>query len=711
MGVEGTPPWVRAGSHGGMPMVRRGLLLLTLAAMMPLVLLAGGLSFMLFRQQQTLMRSEAVHQAEDMLGSVDRELFTQIELLKVLAQSPILDGVQPDLAAFHGLAERFQGQLPLWHRIILADTESHMLMRTGYPYGTPLPPLVDEESYRRVLDTGEPTIGDIAKPRESANSTPRASFRVPVLRDGKIRFVLTGVVSTERLTALLADAGLDPAWRPYLVDGADRIAASLRMPGNVGLPAMPPTVQARRTGSSGVYDGIAPDGERLVTAFRKSAKTGWSVHVAIPLALYNQPATQAAWILACAGAATVLLTAAFIYLFRRELQAQRRDALAQERTVRMEALGRMTGGVAHDFNNLLMVILGNLEMLGRRNHEPRLERYVAAIRKAAERGTHLTRELLSFSRGGSTQSEVVDLNERLLGTLTMIRQSVSGHIHVETDFLPGRHAVRLDPLQFDLALLNIAANARDAMPEGGSLRITTRRTALPDRSGREGIALSIRDTGSGIPPDAIPHVFEPFFTTKDVGKGTGLGLSQVYGFAKAANGMADIESRAAQGTTVTLYLPLVQEEVPETAKASADRDGGLASSSSVRVVLVDDNDEVRTVTASFLEDAGFRVEQANGADAGLDVLARGGADILVTDLIMPGGMDGLAFANEARRRWPELPVILVSGYSTSAARATELGYTLYMKPYDMADLVRGIRNHVGGSGTMLAAMDRGRPNA
>ncbi|WHQ70585.1 ATP-binding protein [Methylorubrum extorquens] len=682
--------------------MRRGYVLLTLAALLPLVLLSGGLSFVLFRQQQTLMRSEAIHRVEEMLGTVDRELFTQIEFLKVLAQSPLLDGDPPNLAAFHSLAERFQGQLPLWHRIILADTDSRMLVRTGYSFGAALPPLMDEKSYKRVLDTGEPTIGDLAGPGQTKNGLPRASFRVPVWRDDKIRFVLTGVVSMERLTALLAKAGLDPAWRPYLVDGSGRIAASLRRPDTVGRQAMLPTIQARENGSAGVYDGISPEGEPLVTAFLKSDKTGWSVHVAIPLALYNQPLTQAAWILAGVGVAATLLTGAFILLLRRELLAQRREALTQERAVRMEALGRMTGGVAHDFNNLLMVILGNLEMLGRRNQEARLERYVTAIRKAAERGTHLTRELLAFSRGQGSQSEVVDLNERLVGTLTMLRQSVSGHIRVETDLVPGRHTVRLDPLQFDLALLNIAANARDAMPEGGSLRITTRKAPVPDRSGREGIALSVKDTGGGIPAEALPHVFEPFFTTKDVGKGTGLGLSQVYGFAKASGGSADIESRVGQGTTVTLHLPLAQEEVP-AARMLADPDEAPAGSTVARVVLVDDNDEVRTVTAAFLEDAGFQVEQANSAQAGLDLLARGGADILVSDLIMPGGMDGLAFANEARRRWPELPVILVSGYSTSAARATELGYPLYMKPFDMAELAKGIRARLGQEGRQMAA--------
>ena len=681
--------------------MRRGLVLLALAALLPLVLLAGALSFLLLRQQQASMRTEAVHQVERMLDAVDRELFTQIELLKVLAQSPLLDGDKPDLAAFHGLAERFQSQLPLWHRIILADTNSHMLVRTGYPFGTPLPPLMDERSYRRVLDTGEPTIGDLAGPGASGNGTPRASFRVPVRRDGHIRYVLTGVVSNERLTALLGKAGLDATWRPYLVDGSDRIAASLRAPQNVGVRAMAPTVLAREAGTSGLYDGISPEGEPLVTAFRKSDQTGWSVHVAIPLAVYNRPLTHATWVLAGAGAAAALLTAAFVLLLRRELETHRRDALAQERAVRMEALGRMTGGVAHDFNNLLMVILGNLEMLGRRNHEPRLERYVAAIRKAAERGTHLTRELLSFSRGQGSQSEVVDLNERLLTTLTMIRQSVSGHIEVETDLLPGRHAVRLDPLQFDLALLNIAANARDAMPEGGKLRITSRKALLPDRSGRQGIALSLRDTGSGIPAEALPHVFEPFFTTKEVGKGTGLGLSQVYGFAKTSDGVADIESRAGQGTSVTLYLPLSQEEVPT--KVTGPTETGVVDAAQSRILLVDDNDEVRTVTAAFLEDAGFRVEQANSAQAGLELLERSDVDILVSDLIMPGGMDGLAFANEARRRWPWLPVILVSGYSTSAARATELGYTLYTKPFAMAELAQGIRSHLARNDRRSAA--------
>lgn len=686
--------------------MRRGLLLLALAALLPLILFAGGVSYLFLRQQQILMRTSAVHQVEQMLGSVERELFTQIELLKVLAQSPLLDDEQPNLAAFHVLAERFRTQLPIWHRVILLDTTGHLLVRTGAPFGTPLPPITDEKSYRRVLETGESIIGDLAGPGPSDNgSPPRTSFRVPVIRDGKIRFVLTGVVSTERLSSLLTSPSLNPAWRPYIVDGSNRIAANLRMPERVGRTAMQPTVEARQAGPAGVYEGIGPDGETLVTAFRKSGRTGWSVHLAIPLALYAEPQTRAIWIVGIAGMMALGLSGAFALLLRRELHAQRQEALLHERAVRMEALGRMTGGVAHDFNNLLMVILGNLELLGRRLPEPRLERYVTAIRKAAERGTHLTRELLAFSRGQGTQAEVVDLNARLSTTLTMIRQSVSGQILVETDLAPGQHAVKLDPLQFDLALLNIAANARDAMPDGGRLRITTRRLPLPDRSRREGIALSIADTGSGIPKEVLAHVFEPFFTTKEIGKGTGLGLSQVYGFAKSSGGVADIESRAGQGTTITLYLPLDRESVPmPEASAVVPTSTGTASGM-IRVVLVDDNDEVRGVTAVFLEEAGFQVQQANSAQAGLELLDSRSADILVSDLVMPGGMDGLAFANKVRQRWPALPIILVSGYSTSAAAATEQGYTLYMKPFDMSELVKGIKTRVGISGPIYSTLN------
>jgi signal transduction histidine kinase/ActR/RegA family two-component response regulator len=685
--------------------VRRGLGLLALAAVLPLILLAGGLALFLLWEQQDLMQDSARHQVDQIIAGVDRELQTQIELLKVLAQSPILDGDDVDLAAFYGLAVRFQSQLPLWHRIILADTDGNQVMKTGVPFGTRLERVVDDVSYRRVLQTRGPAIGDAVRPPGHPDNPPRASFRVPVLREGKLRYVLTGVVSTERLAALAERGDTDPGWLPYLVDASDRIVASPRRPEIVGNRAMPPTVEARAQSRGGLYDGISHLNEPLVTAFRKSDLTGWSAHLAIPLALYRAPQVHALWTLAATGLSAVGLSVLFALLLHRQLQVIRQEGQMKERAVRMEALGRTTGGVAHDFNNLLMVILGNLELLQKRNGEPRLERYITAIRSAAERGAELTTQLLAFSRGRGTQSEVIDLHEHLTGRLDMIRQSLRGDIVVEPLLASPACVVKVDPLQLDLAILNIAVNAADAMPNGGALRIATRAAQLPGGSGRAAVALSISDSGTGIPAHALPHVFEPFFTTKAVGKGTGLGLSQVYGFARAAGGSAEIASGPGRGTTVTLYLPLAAESVAQPSRTAAP----VASEPvrpSLSILLVDDNEEVRGVTASFLQEAGCRVEVAPHAAAGLDSLHRRRPDVLVSDLVMPGEMDGLALAREARRRWPDLPIILVSGYSQSAAAAMELGFPLIMKPYQMANLIQEIDRHAAMASNGHGLADR-----
>jgi signal transduction histidine kinase/ActR/RegA family two-component response regulator len=665
--------------------LRRRLILLALAALLPLAGLVAGLAVASLRQQQQAMRGEAVRRVAEILDSVERELFTQIELLKVLAQSPTLDGEPPDLATFHQVAQRFIRERPLWEWVILSDLDARQIVNTGLPFGAPLPPVVDKDGYRRAIETAAPVVGDLTGTR------PRVSFRVPVVRDGRVRYVLTTTVSPERLAAIASPPGLDPQWRPFVVDAAGRVAASPRTPETVGERAGERALAARAAASEGVYDGRSLAGAATVAAFKRSERTGWSAHLAIPLTVYNAPLTRWLWILVAAGLAAFSLTLTVIWLIRREVQAGRQETLLRERTSRMEALGRMTGGVAHDFNNLLMVILGNLEMLQRRVQAPNLDRYVASIRKAAERGTHLTRELLSFSRGEAAQAEALDLNERVRAVLAMLRQSLRGDISVMFELAPGPLPVRIDPIQLDLAILNVAVNARDAMPNGGVLRISTRRAPFPDRSGRRGVALSIADTGSGVPEAALPHVFEPFFTTKEVGKGTGLGLSQVYGFAKASGGLADIESKVGRGTTVTIYLPEADagavEDRPEAARAPRDSEPPAR----IRILLVDDNDEVRTVAADFLAEEGFAVRQAGDARAALEVLEREGADVLVSDIVMPGGLDGFGLAKAARARWPDLPVLLASGYSTSAAAAAELGFTVLKKPFQMTELGDAVR--------------------
>jgi len=684
-------------------MLRRGLILLALAAFLPLIALAAGLAILAFVQQRTAMRDNAVEHAVHLLDHIERELRGHVDLLNALAQSPTLDGDAPDLRAFHEVASRFKMSNPDWDRVILLR-DRRQVVNTFVPFGTELPAVHETESYDRVLATKAPAISNLSGQGRFSPTTLQVGVRVPVLGpNGEVRFILTALVTTERLAKLTASSGLPAGWRPFLIDANDRVVAAPASPDTVGSRAGERAVAARAGGTGGVYDGYTNTGSPVVTAFTKSERTGWSAHVSIPLAIFNAPRDRVLFLLSTAGAVALGLTALFVGLLRREIVAHRQDALLRERGTRMEALGRMTGGVAHDFNNLLMVILGSVEMLQRRVQAPGVERYATAIRKAAERGSQLTRELLAFSRGDAKRAEVLDLGERVRTATAMLRQSLHASIRIEVSIPPGSHPVRVDPIQLDLAILNIAVNARDAMADGGQLTISIRRGVIPDRSGQAAVVLAITDTGGGVPPEALPHVFEPFFTTKEVGKGTGLGLSQVYGFAKAAGGIADIASKVGQGTTVTIYLPeaegvVVTPEVTSPVMAETHGRG--------RILLVDDDDPVRSVTADYLAHAGYEVYSVPSAAAALAALERGGADVLVSDVVMPGELDGIALAREARLRWPNLPILLVSGYTASTDAAAALGLDVLGKPFEMSELDTAIRKRLDGATLKAVASDQ-----
>lgn len=374
----------------------------------------------------------------------------------------------------------------------------------------------------------------------------------------------------------------------------------------------------------------------------------------------------------------------------------RREAAeaALKQAQRLEAVGQLTGGVAHDFNNILMVVNGNADRLKRLVAlDDRSRRALEAIETAVKRGTALTRQLLSFSRRQTHEAKVIDLKERLPVIQAMLQSSLRGDITVEVRIPDGTWPAKLDISEFELSLLNLAVNARDAMSAGGHLTIAARNVTLekPNTLGLEGdfVAVSVQDTGSGIAPDIVGRVFEPFFTTKDVGKGTGLGLSQVYGFAQQAGGTAAVTSELGQGTTVTLYLPRasgpLDVEVPED-------DAGAAHArirERVHVLLVEDNPEVSDVTRSFLEEYGYVVLCASDVQSARSLLRapQERIDIVLTDIVMPGGANGLDLARWVRQeRGDEPPVILATGYSDKAQTAADEGFTILRKPYDAAGL-------------------------
>jgi PAS domain S-box-containing protein len=369
-------------------------------------------------------------------------------------------------------------------------------------------------------------------------------------------------------------------------------------------------------------------------------------------------------------------------------QAEEQLAQAQK----MEALGQLTGGIAHDFNNLLMIVSGYAQILQGRLKEPKEKQAIEAIRAATGRGEKLTRQLLAFSRRQQLMPVVVDLRQRIDAVRDMLAPSLRGNIELIYDIEDKVWPVEVDLGELELALVNIAVNARDAMPDGGTITLSARNMVLKPGSAAgalEGdfVALAIIDTGSGMPDDVLARVFEPFYTTKPVGKGTGLGLSQVHGFALQSGGAATVSSEVGKGTAVTIYLPRSRAE------PSLNVDEGFASEGDVgqgTVLLVEDSREVAEVTSTLFEQLGYRVVRSENAAEALRHLQQGiHFDLVFSDIVMPGPMNGLALAQACRDNFPDLPVLLTSGYS-DAVQLADGRFDILRKPFEMAALERAV---------------------
>ena len=370
-----------------------------------------------------------------------------------------------------------------------------------------------------------------------------------------------------------------------------------------------------------------------------------------------------------------------------------REQLAQAQ--KMEAIGQLTGGIAHDFNNLLMIVSGYAQILQRRLAEPKDARAIEAIRTAVNRGEKLTRQLLTFSRRQKLMPVVVDLRQRIDAVRDMLAPSLHGNIELTCDVEDKIWPVEVDLGELELALVNIAVNARDAMPEGGKITLSARNVLLKPGSAAgalegEFVALAIIDTGSGMPPDVLARVFEPFYTTKPVGKGTGLGLSQVHGFANQSGGAVTVSSEEGRGTVVTIYLPRSHAELPEGEVSTP-----ALGQSQGTVLVVEDSRDVADVTSSLLEQLGFRVVRAENASEALRHLQQGiQVDLVFSDIVMPGAIDGLGLAQACRERFPDIPILLTSGYS-DAAGAAEGHYDILHKPFELSALEHAIEMAIG----------------
>jgi len=384
---------------------------------------------------------------------------------------------------------------------------------------------------------------------------------------------------------------------------------------------------------------------------------------------------------------------------REEMDQRARIEESLRHAQKMEALGQLTGGVAHDFNNLLMVITAGLEMLDRNDDPARRERFMSAMHQAAARGAALTRQLLTFARRHAVHAQTATLPALLQNMGELLDRGVRGDVDVVLELPPGLWPVHVDAGEFEIAILNLAVNARDAMDGSGRITISAA-NVVEDVEGepREMVRLVVRDTGAGMSEALQARVFEPFFTTKDVGKGSGLGLAQVYGFAKQSGGRAEIQSAVGQGTAVILTLPRSPHPLPAGAghhDAPAHRVPAAAALCHC-VLLVEDDLEVASLVQEMLRAIGCDVIHAMCARAALGALADGRrVDLVFSDVMMPGGTNGIELAREVRRRRPGVPILLTSGYSDPVgSQAQALDIPVLRKPYGLEDLRQAVQQQL-----------------
>jgi signal transduction histidine kinase len=506
-----------------------------------------------------------------------------------------------------------------------------------------------------------------------------------------------------------------------IYDSHGALFASYSRGGAAGLPAVPPPT------------GAAFNGNRLIVAMPviEAGRTLGTVY----LDMVTEPVwrrlqryvgigllvTMAALLVLVLGATHAALTKANDELERqavdlaaanRQLRGQIEEREKAEGALRqsqkMEAIGRLTGGVAHDFNNLLTVVAGNLDLIERLAEaapaggvpSDRLRRLVEAAQRGLARGERLTRQLLALSRQEPLQVRIVDVNATIADFAPLIQRAVGETIELRLRLGDGKWRCKLDPAQFESAILNLAINARDASKGGGTLTIATELARSRDDAPTKGeaavpqIVLRISDTGSGMPPEVVRRIFEPFYTTKPMGLGSGLGLAQVWAFATQSGGQVEVDSEPGRGTVFRLYLPLSQaadEEIAVEPPAQAEQGGAET------ILVVEDEDDVREVASATLERLGYRTIAVRDGREALAILERGGdLDLLFTDYVMPNGLNGADLARAALRLRPGIKVLVTSGYARQASTSTDNSriddFAMIAKPYRSAELAARIRD-------------------
>lgn len=667
--------------------MRRSISLLVISGLLPIVALGGAFGVITLRAERQEVRQGADVTARFTAALASSKLVDGMQAVNMIAQSPAFDG-SLDIERLRTLANRLRAGEHAWRTLSVADPAGNRILDIPTPVGgRPGGPVVDRRSLDLAVRTGQPVVGNVV-------AGPRGGYafaiRAPVVRSGQIRYVISAVVAADTLGPLLRFRALPRGWRAAIVDGAGNLVATSEPGSNVVGHALSSVgLRSRAQGQPQFYEFQRHDGTSAIGTWAPIVGTGWSAHVSAPAAAYSGPATQALALLVCVAAACLVLLAILINLLATELKQNREREAAEVQRHRMEALGRLTGGVAHDFNNLLTPILGGLDIIRRRIGGDTLAlRHVDSAIASAERARSLVSRLLSFSRRQTLSATHIDVGTMLQDLGELLVQAIGEIGEVEIDVASGPYVVVADRNQLELAILNLAINARDAMPDGGKVRISAGQFTVDgadDLKAGNYVSIAVSDQGVGMDETTLRHAVDPFFTTKAIDQGTGLGLSMVHGFAAQSGGVLRLESVLGSGTTAVIILPEV--EAPQQTSptdASAPTPNGTGT-----ILLVDDQPSVRAAAATMLKEAGYSVVEAASVDEALEKLGKTfDFDAIVTDYVMPG-RSGAELIRLVRDNRPNMPILLVTGYA-DAARDIPAGVPKLSKPYRSVELISQI---------------------
>jgi signal transduction histidine kinase/CheY-like chemotaxis protein len=723
--------------------IRTRLLILVLSLLVPAFVAAALAVAYVYREEQKSQIQTVADTTRALTLLVDYELQRRIAILQTLANSSSLHA--GDLATFYAFARRTAPDDQAV--IVLTDLAGRQLLNTRRPPGAVLPTTRASNIGELIRRDGDakPLVSDLFQ--ASIAKRPDYAIHVPVTIDDRVRYHLAMGVNVATLQPLLAGHGFHSDWIVSLVDRRGAVLARTRDPQRfVGKMASPSTIQRVNAARQGMAESRTLDGIDVRGFFDTVPSSDWKVIVSIPLADIQRVPLQAAAMLA--GLMAALLAAGVLaahrlarraigpieYLgrsadelgqgkeldyqpqglaeidgvARRMLEAGRQIRQSQQelerrvaeavatteraqgallKSQKLEALGRLTGGIAHEFNNLLQTLSTALQLAELANRDAKVHGLIQTCRKTVQRATALTGQLGSFGRIQEARRETVDACVQLRSARQLMSGALRADIALQIDCDEPAWPVLVEPLQFDLALLNLAVNARDAMPGGGVLRIEARKRTLAQPPGSlapgDYVLVTVSDTGSGMTPEVLARALDPFYTTKGQGQGTGLGLPQAYAFALQSQGLLQIDSAPGKGTRVEIYLPRAQQAAPPPTPAAADTPLPRGRGT---VLFVEDDPLVHEAVARALREAGFEVLSAHDGEQAAALLDGGVRPAVVfSDIVMPGGISGIDLAAIVRQRHPAVPVVLATGYTERQPAIP--GVQVLAKPYPLERLV------------------------